>query len=188
MVLTGTYPRSLDDKLRFAFPRGLRQQLTDDASSGLFLAPGMDGSLVLYPRQAFEQLARRVAAASPTGKAVRAFSRLFYGQAQACEFDRQGRLRLPTELATWAGLSKEIVLVGVRDSIEIWDAARWARFRESLADSFDRIAEQALTAGHDDFGFAAPIERSIEVGTDPPASVDRRDDSESALDSPRHPR
>ena len=143
MVLTGTFSRSLDDKLRFALPKGLRQQLTGEAEV-LYLTPGTDGSLALYPEQAFERLADRLASGSPTRRDVRTFSRLFYSQAQRCDLDRQGRIRISTTLAEMAGLSREITLVGVRDYIELWDRDRWQSFCQAQIAQYDVIAEQAF--------------------------------------------
>ena len=64
----------------------------------LFVAPGTDGCLALYASSSFEQLGNRLADGSPTGQEVRAFSRLFYAQAQGVELDGQGRVRIPAEL------------------------------------------------------------------------------------------
>src|SRR5262245_14871461 len=99
MLLTGTYARSMDDKLRLAIPKPLRDLLQGaDAGNGLYVAPGTDGSLALYTEEAFARLAERLAGASPAGQDVRTFSRLFYARAQRVELDRQGRIRIPMEL------------------------------------------------------------------------------------------
>ena len=143
MVLTGTFERTLDEKLRFALPKGLRQQFSGKGDV-LYLTPGTDGSLALYPEDAFERLANRLAESSPTRRDVRTFSRLFYSQAQRCDLDRQGRIRISQTLAELAGLSREITLVGVRDYIEIWDTDRWRGFCQSQLEQYDAIAEQAF--------------------------------------------
>ncbi|HAC91275.1 MAG TPA: cell division/cell wall cluster transcriptional repressor MraZ, partial [Planctomycetaceae bacterium] len=80
-------------------------------------------------------------ALSPAGKESRAFSRLFYAQAQPAEVDRNGRLRIPVELAKWAGLVSEVVVVGVRDRIEVWDSVVWDRFLEQNQPVYDSLAE-----------------------------------------------
>jgi MraZ protein len=69
---------------------------------------------------------------------------LFFSQAQPGEIDRQGRLRIPPELATFAGLTSELVVVGVRDRIEIWDAAGWDAFLGATQAGYDSLAEQVL--------------------------------------------
>jgi MraZ protein len=81
---------------------------------------------------------------SPTGQDVRAFSRLFYAQAQRVDVDRQGRVRIPSELAQLAGLDKEVMLIGVRDHVEIWDRGHWEKYLARQQPRYDEIAENAF--------------------------------------------
>lgn len=143
MLLTGTFDRSLDEKLRLAIPKRIRDAL-GQPSGAIYVAPGTDGSLVLYPEGAFEQLAARLAAASPTQHDVRAFGRLFYGQAERVEPDRQGRIRLPARLAEAAGIRREAVLVGVGDHLELWDRQRLDAYLSEKTPQYDQIAEAAF--------------------------------------------
>jgi len=104
----------------------------------------MDGALALYTEEAFSELGRRVAKASPAGAEVRAFSRMFYAAAQRVDIDGQGRIRIPAELIQLAKLGKEAVLVGVGERLELWDAVRWQAYLAEMQPRFDDIAEQAL--------------------------------------------
>jgi MraZ protein len=144
MLLTGTFSRAVDDKLRVAIPKPLREALGALAKGVLYVTPGTDGSLALYTEDALADLARRLAQASPNAQDVRAFSRLFYARAQAVELDGQGRVRVPPELAALAGLGKEAVLVGVLDHLELWDRGRWEQYVSQRQHEFDRIAEAAF--------------------------------------------
>jgi MraZ protein len=110
----------------------------------LFVAPGTDGSLAIYPEKAFVRWGERLKAAPPTQKDVRAFTRLFYAQAQQVELDRQGRIRIPAELAALARLGKEAVLLGVQDHLELWAAEQWQQYLTQQQSRFDEIAEVAL--------------------------------------------
>jgi MraZ protein len=144
MLLTGTFVRSVDEKLRIAIPKPLRDALEQPDLKALYVAPGTDGSLGIYTEQALAHVAERLAATSPTQQDVRAFSRLFYAQAQYVELDGQGRIRIPTELAQLARLGKEVVLLGVQDHMEIWDRQRWEGYLAEKAPQYDRIAESAF--------------------------------------------
>ncbi len=144
MLLTGAYPRTLDEKHRLAIPKILRDAMDHPQSAVMYVAPGTDGSLALYTEEAFSRLADQLAQASPTGQEVRAFSRLFYAQAQPVEMDRQGRVRIPTELVQLAGLDKEVVLLGVRDHLELWSAHRWQEYLAEKQPHYDEIAERAF--------------------------------------------
>ncbi len=144
MLLTGTFSRAVDDKLRIAIPKHFRDRFAKAAQRFLFVAPGTDGSLAIYPEETFSLLAQRLAKVSPTGQDVRAFSRLFFAQAQAVEIDGQGRIRIPPELGQLAAISKEAVLIGVQDHLELWDRNRWENYLKGKQPRYDEIAENAF--------------------------------------------
>ena len=145
MLLTGSFNRSLDDKLRLALPKRLREAISPTAGGAFFVAPGTDISLAIYSETSFGRLAERLALASPTRQDVRAYTRLFYAQAQSVELDSQGRMRIPPELAQFAKLEKEVVLLGVQDHLELWAAARWQVYVAEKQAHYDEIAEAAFT-------------------------------------------
>ena len=144
MLLTGTFRRAVDEKLRIAVPKPLRDALGALAKGVLYVTPGTDGSLALYTEEALARLAQRLAVSSPNAQDVRAFSRLFYARAQAMELDGQGRLRVPPELAELAGLTKEAVVVGVHDHVELCDRQRWEQYVAPQQANYDQIAEAAV--------------------------------------------
>jgi MraZ protein len=145
MLLTGTFGRTLDEKLRLALPKRLREAMACTAGAVLYLAPGTDRSLAIYTEEAFSRLAEKIAVASPGRQDVRAFLRLFYAQAQPVELDSQGRLRIPPELTALASLRKEVVLLGVQDHIEVWAADQWQEYLGQKQPHYDEIAETALS-------------------------------------------
>ena len=143
MIFTGTYYRTLDDKLRVLMPKRLRCSLGEDA--GLYLTPGTNQCLELHTDESLRELANRAQAAKTSNQNVRSFSRLFYARASFCEFDKQNRIRIPTESAQWAGLEKEIVLVGVGFNWEIWNPTAWETYLEQNNDSFDSLVNQTFS-------------------------------------------
>lgn len=144
MLLTGTYARTLDDKYRIALPKPLKDAFIGTGSAKLYLAPGTDGSLTLYTEESFGKLASQLSDRSPTQQDVRDFSRLLYAQTQQVDLDRQGRMRVPAEMAKLAGLEKEAVLLGVKDHVEIWDRSRWTIYLAEKSARYDQIAEAAF--------------------------------------------
>jgi MraZ protein len=151
MLLTGTYSRSIDDKLRVAIPKRLREVMGCSENGMLYIAPGTDGSLAIYPETSFVELSQRLAQAPPTQQNVRAYTRLFYARVQSVEVDAQGRIRVPQELAELATLGKEAVLLGVQDHLELWATERWQAYSSEKQGHYDEIAEAAFggpMAGH----------------------------------------
>ena len=152
MLLTGAFKRSIDEKRRIAIPKRFRDSISSekDAVPVLYIAPGTDGSLTLYTEASFTRLANQLDNSPPTGKDVRAFSRLFFSRAEAIEVDRQGRIRIPTELADLATLKNEAMLIGVRDRMEIWDIKKWQEYIAANEAEYDELAEKAMDGGGSD--------------------------------------
>jgi MraZ protein len=142
MLLTGTYPRTLDDKKRLTLPRRVRELLGDPTT--LFVTPGPDQSLWLYSQEGLERLAGKLDASPATDAEVRVFRRLYFAQTEAVDLDRSGRILVPDRLLAFAGLTHEVVLIGVRDHLELWDSQRWQDYLTQNAPRFDTVAEGAF--------------------------------------------
>jgi MraZ protein len=142
MLLTGTYPRTLDDKKRLALPRRLRELLGEPET--LFITPGPDQSLWLYTQASLEALAARLDQVPATDAEARVFRRLYFAQTEAVDVDRSGRILIPERLIQFAGLQHDVVLIGVRDHLELWDAGRWQQYVAQHAPRFDAVAEAAF--------------------------------------------
>ena len=72
----------------------------------------------------------------------RQLSRMFFSMAFEATLDRQGRVLIPTKLARYAGLSRDVTLAGVDDRLEIWDTAEWNRYLTDADESFAEIVEE----------------------------------------------
>lgn len=142
MLLTGTYPRTLDDKKRLTFPKRVRELLDDPET--LYVTPGPDQSLWLYTQTGLEQLSAKLDQTPATDSEARVFRRLYFAQTEAVDVDRSGRILIPDRLMQFAGLGHEVVLIGVRDHLELWDAGRWQQYLDQHGPQFDAVAEKAF--------------------------------------------
>ncbi|HMF13439.1 MAG TPA: division/cell wall cluster transcriptional repressor MraZ [Gemmataceae bacterium] len=142
MLLTGTYPRTLDDKKRMALPKRVREQLGEPET--LYVTPAPDQCLWVYTQQGLERLADTLDQAPATDAEARVFRRLYFAQTEAVDVDRSGRVLVPERLVQFAGLQRDVVLIGVRDHLELWDAARWQAYLGQNAPRFDAVAEGAF--------------------------------------------
>src|ERR1700756_1627902 len=147
MLLTGTHPRTLDDKKRLALPKRVREQLGE--SGTLFVTPGPDQCLWLYTQASLEGLAEKLDRAPATDAEARVFRRLYFAQTEAVDLDRAGRMLIPERLVQFASLEHEVVLLGVRDHLELWNAQRWQRYLADNAPRFDAVAEGAFQKDRD---------------------------------------
>ncbi|MDP6446381.1 MAG: division/cell wall cluster transcriptional repressor MraZ [Pirellulaceae bacterium] len=168
MFLTGAYSRSLDAKQRFALPKPLRETLRAANQSTLYLAPGTEGSLALYTETAFAELGRQLGGQLANGPDGRAFSRLFYAQAHRVDLDGHGRVRIPSELSAWAALANEVVLLGVRDHMEIWQKERWEAYLGQTQGRYDQITDNAFSPVPKEEGIVGEVAEPIREGSRKP--------------------
>ena len=134
----------MDEKLRLAVPKRLRDEYQEGEITNLYAAPGIDRCLVLYSPAGFEKFAQKVEEQPAYRTDVRSYTRLFYAQAEKLDLDSQGRIRLPERLTKLAGVTREVVLIGVHDRAEIWDQAVWRDYLAKLSPDFDAIAGQVF--------------------------------------------
>jgi MraZ protein len=144
MTLTGTFTRNLDDKRRIAVPKRLKEQFGGKEITSLYVAPGTEQSLALYSPEEFDQLSRRFTERSSGQPEFRNYIRLFFARSERVEFDSQGRIRIPEWLVESAQLEKDVMLLGVHDHAEIWDANLWKEFLSNHEQQFDQMAATAL--------------------------------------------
>jgi MraZ protein len=142
MLLTGTHARTFDDKKRLALPKRVRELLGEPTT--LFVTPGPDQTLWLYTQSELERLAEKLDQAPATDAEARVFRRLYFAQAEAVDVDKAGRILVPERLMKFAGLDHDVVLLGVRDHLELWEANRWQQYVADNAPRFDAVAENAF--------------------------------------------
>ena len=129
MALTGTYPCNLDDKRTITLPRAVRDQFGD--ADVVLVSPGPDQCLWVTDPAHQERLAERLEHSPAREVDVRVFKRLYYAQTEKAEVGADGRVTVSDRLAQFAGLSQEVVLVGIDDHFELWDAARWKQYTQA---------------------------------------------------------
>ncbi|MCS4536185.1 division/cell wall cluster transcriptional repressor MraZ [Corynebacterium sp. HS2168-gen11] len=137
-MFLGTYTPKLDDKGRLTLPAKFREEL----AGGLMVTKGQDHSLAVYPKDEFVRRARKAAEVSRTNPEARAFIRNLAASADEQRPDGQGRITLSLAHRDYAGLTKECVVIGSMDFLEIWDAQSWAKYQEET--------EAAFAAANDD--------------------------------------
>ena len=140
-MFMGEYSHSIDTKGRLIMPAKYREQL----GSEFVVTKGLDGCLFVYPQEEWQSIETKFREVPWTTKDARKFSRFFFAGAANLELDKQGRILLPAVLREFAGLEKDVVLVGVLNRIEIWDKTKWEE--TSGYDDMDEIAEHMADLG-----------------------------------------
>jgi len=137
-MFLGTYTPRLDDKGRLTLPAKFRDAL----AGGLMVTKSQDH---IYPRAQFEQLARRAAATSRSNPEARAFLRSLAAGTDEQHPDSQGRITLSADHRRYADLSKDCVVIGAVDFLEIWDAQAWNAYQQTHEENFSAASDDALS-------------------------------------------
>lgn len=144
-VFKGEYNHSLDAKGRVIIPAKFREKLGDT----FVITKGLDGCLYGYSNDDWQVFEDRISALPITNKNSRQFTRFFLAGAADCEVDKQGRILIPSVLREFAGLDKDVVLVGVSRRIEIWSKEKWSELTAQYDNDMDEIASNL-----DELGFS----------------------------------
>jgi transcriptional regulator MraZ len=131
-VFQGANQINLDAKGRMAVPTRARDPLTQGGTVKLVLTAHPDACLLLYPTPAWEPIRAKVMAFPSLDRQASLWKRLLVGFAQEVEPDTVGRLLIPPELRAFAGITRQVMLVGQGSHFEIWDLEAWNRELESL--------------------------------------------------------
>lgn len=121
IVFQGPAALTLDGKGRFAMPSRHRELLMAMGVSQLTLTKNLGRSLLVYPRPEWEQFRDRLAALPAEANA---YKRLLLGNAIEVELDATGRLLVAPELRRFAGLDRDVMLLGMGNHFELWDSAQ----------------------------------------------------------------
>lgn len=142
-MFIGEYSHSLDDKGRLAVPKKFRAAL----AKGAVVTRGFDNCLFLYTKIEWAKLAEKLANLPFAQANNRAFARLMLAGAMDVEVDKQGRVIVPEYLRGFAGLKKDIVVAGLYNRLELWDADKWSEYTKRTEAESTTIAEQMSELG-----------------------------------------
>jgi MraZ protein len=143
LLLTGEYEHVIDSKNRVLISNKLRNQIDAEIhGSDLYLVVGANGILCLYPEKCFKRVAAAMAQKNSAPDETVAFERMNFALAGKVELDSQGRLLLNERLRKRAGLKDNVILAGVGDHIELWNAQDWEQYvADNMARFQKRVAE-----------------------------------------------
>lgn len=139
-MFIGEYHHNLDDKGRLTIPSKLRYELKED----FILTRGLDKCLFIYPKDEWENVIDKYREL-PNTKDARNYKRFLLSGATTCEVDKQGRINIPAPLSTYASLTKECVIIGVGERLEVWDKESWDNFIKENEDNFSDLADKLFT-------------------------------------------
>ena len=143
-MFIGTYEHTIDEKSRLTLPARFRDALGD----GVVLARGLDGNVAVYPRETWRVTVEdRLSVLDPLSREARELRRFFFSGAAEADVDRSGRILVPGTLARHAQLTKEVVVTGNYDHLELWNPPAWEKHLNAVEGSVEHAAERLAAHG-----------------------------------------
>jgi len=142
-MFIGEYIYSIDEKRRLAVPANFRKTLGLNA----VITRGIDNCLALYPTKEWQELAKKLQDLPAARGEARGFVRILLSGAADVRFDKLGRILIPDYLKKYAGLKKNIAIIGLGNRIEIWDKKSWDDYRSKTETQVGSIAEKLEELG-----------------------------------------
>ncbi len=136
----GEYHQKIDEKGRLTIQAKIRSELGDN----FIVTRGLDGCLFIYKKETWEKIINNYQEL-PNVKEARNFMRFFLSGATNLEFDKQGRINISQPLIKYADLSKDTIIIGVGDRLEIWSNDRWEKLLTENEDNFSEMADNLFS-------------------------------------------
>ena len=139
-MFLGTYEPKLDDKGRVILPARFRE----DMEGGIVLTRGQEHCIYAFPAQEFEQTTVELRRAPLSSKQARDYIRVLLSGAYKEVPDKQGRITLPPDLRKYAGLDRELTVIGAGSRAEIWNSQAWNDYLSVQEDVFSQTENEII--------------------------------------------
>jgi len=136
-MFMGEYHHNIDDKSRLVIPSNYRSVLGET----FIVTRGLEKCLYIYTKSEWDKIVEKLGTLPFTKKDARVFIRSFFSAAANCNLDRQGRINITSQQAIHAGITKECVIIGANDRIEIWSKENWDKFNLEYSEMLEDVAE-----------------------------------------------
>lgn len=136
-MLIGEYTHTIDDKKRISLPSKFRKEL----GKKVIMTQGLDGCLFLYSVKEWEKISAQVANMGMANSESRGFNRFLLAGAAEVDVDGSGRILIPDNQRTFAGINTKVVFAGVYSRIELWDEHKWMTYKSKISSQAEKMAE-----------------------------------------------
>ncbi len=137
----------LDAKGRLSIPARFREVLKQRYGNQGLIITNLPECLVAYPWLEWQKLEEKLLSYTVDPPELRLYKRYFLGSAEECFPDRQGRILIPAHLRQEAGIDREVVLLGMLNSFEIWSPERLEPEFEKARENFSQLSRVVAELG-----------------------------------------
>ena len=145
-MFIGQSLQSIDSKGRLSIPSKFREILNSKYGGKLILTY-LEPYIVAYPAEEWMGIEERIGHLSTMQKEIVDIIRIIYSNASECSLDNQGRILIPPTLREFAGLQKDVAVLGIRNKIEIWSKDKWDEFREGVKEKVKALPDKLMEIG-----------------------------------------
>ncbi len=142
-MFLGEYQHTLDAKGRLSLPAKFRNEMT----GRIVVAKGLEGCLYVFPSEDYATFLSRLTERGDFDKKFRQVRRFFTAGAKEDELDGAGRVGIPAVLRDYAGLERDVTVIGNGDRIEIWDSAAWTAYNGEAESRIDEVTSELAELG-----------------------------------------
>lgn len=125
---SGEHESTVDAKGRMILPARVKARLPEGFTSEIFVLKSTDPCLLIYPIPEWEKMASKITGLNEFDEHTAVIQRNFLRGAQECELDSMGRFLIPKRLLDYAGITKDAIVVGLGNRLELWDPARYDKY------------------------------------------------------------
>lgn len=137
----GEHEHSIDRKGRLIIPSKFREVFKENYVERFYVTRGLDTCLFVFTEDEWKKQESRFKSLPVTSSQARQFNRLYFSGACEVACDRQGRILVPQYLKDYAGIKRDVIVVGVSNRIEIWGKEQWQEFYKNTKGLFEKVAE-----------------------------------------------
>jgi len=135
-MLIGEYKHTIDAKKRLSIPAKFRREL----GKGAVITRGIDNCLVIYPLKEWKVMSDKLGKLPASQIEARGFARIMLAGAAAVRFDSLGRILIPEYLKKYALLTKNVVITGLYNRLEVWNSKKWDSYKKKMEKDVGDIA------------------------------------------------
>jgi MraZ protein len=140
---TSEYESKLDAKGRLVLPARIKAQLPE-GDTELVLRKGFEPCLIVYPITEFRKVFARISGLSEFNEEYRQLQRNFFSGTATVELDGHGRILIPKNMLAYAGIEREVVLVGMGNKVEVWNPEQYQKYLIQSPEELSRLAQKHL--------------------------------------------
>jgi MraZ protein len=144
-MFIGSFKYSIDTKNRISIPAKLRKYLEGDGNDKFYINRGIAKCIDIYPSSQWKELLNRLDQLNHFNSKEAMFLRMFLQKASEETLDSQYRILLPQNLIEYAGIEKEVFILGAIKKIEIWNPAIYEKYLQDQEESFEQVAEKVMS-------------------------------------------